>query len=362
MVIHANDTDGNLSSPEKISVCQSVGPDIYEPDDSRNQADFIGTNENTLQHRSLHTAKDEDWISFYGLAEENYELWFSNTEEDLYVELYDNHGESLNSRKIPSNPNPDAGIWSWKCEHEGAYYIRIIHAATESFDNCTSYHLEFTQPTAFLEGLTVTVTDAVSGEPVEAAEVTISENSEPFIYLSGVDYWWIMHEPGEFELEIKAPGYAPLKTTISTDDEKTGRNILLSPYHSADYNNPSNDKIDLPELLRIIQLYNNEFYGCDSKTEEDGYAPKSGDQSCRPHHSDYKPQNWRIDLSELLRLIQFYNSSGYHLDPNGEDGFAPGDDIIPVPCACHMADDPFPGIEESDFVAELGENLIIKSH
>ena len=43
-----------------------------------------------------------------------------------------------------------------------------------------------------------------------------------------------------------------------------------------------------------------------------------------PHHSDYNPQDWRISLSELLRLVQLYNSSGYHPDPEQEDGFGLG--------------------------------------
>jgi hypothetical protein len=34
--------------------------------------------------------------------------------------------------------------------------------------------------------------------------------------------------------------------------------------------------------------------------------------SRHPHASDYKPQDWRINLSELLRVIQFFNSAGYH--------------------------------------------------
>jgi len=62
---------------------------------------------------------------------------------------------------------------------------------------------------------------------------------------------------------------------------------------------------------------------CDS-SEKYGYAPGDGDKTCIPrHHSDYK-QDWKIDLSELLRLIQFYNSDGYCSDPIGEDGFKAG--------------------------------------
>jgi len=66
-------------------------------------------------------------------------------------------------------------------------------------------------------------------------------------------------------------------------------------------------------------------YHCEVGTE-DGFAPSTGDQSCAAHDSDYAPQDWGVDLSELLRAIQFFNSPGgsYHLDGSGEDGFAAG--------------------------------------
>ncbi len=98
---------------------------------------------------------------------------------------------------------------------------------------------------------------------------------------------------------------------------------IKTSHHSADYN-PQDDKISLSELLRIIQFYNKGDYHCDP-SGEDGYAPGDGDRSCTPHSSDYNPQNWRVSLSELLRLIQFYNNpGGYQADESGEDGFAPG--------------------------------------
>ncbi len=100
--------------------------------------------------------------------------------------------------------------------------------------------------------------------------------------------------------------------------------------HSADYQ-PQDNKISLSELLRVIQLYNHGAYHCLFNTDdgewptpdmEDEYALGKGNQDCAHHSSDYKPQDWSIGLSELLRLIQLYNSpGGYHADENGEDGF-----------------------------------------
>ena len=96
--------------------------------------------------------------------------------------------------------------------------------------------------------------------------------------------------------------------------------------HSADQN--GNNKIDLGELLRVIQFFNSNGYRCvvPPETSEDGYVPGfDGDKSCRPHGSDYNPQDWTINLSELLRLIQFFNAGGYYLCPGiGEDNYCVG--------------------------------------
>ncbi len=91
--------------------------------------------------------------------------------------------------------------------------------------------------------------------------------------------------------------------------------------HSADQN--ADGRISLSELLRLIQFYNSGGYHCDA-SGEDGFAPGTGDQSCVPHNADYISEDWAISLSELLRMIQFYNSGGYHTCDEGEDGFCPG--------------------------------------
>jgi len=95
--------------------------------------------------------------------------------------------------------------------------------------------------------------------------------------------------------------------------------------HSADTD--GDWAISLSELLRVIQFFNGGGYHCEPGTE-DGYASGAGDTSCTPHEIDYNPQDWDIGLSELLRVIQFYNLGGYEYcpapDPPTEDGFAGG--------------------------------------
>ena len=98
------------------------------------------------------------------------------------------------------------------------------------------------------------------------------------------------------------------------------------PAHSADGN--CNGVLSLSELLRVIQIFNSDGYCCAASPEdtEDGFEPGSGENhTCTPHSSDYNPQDWQIDLSELLRLIQLFNAGGYSYcpDDNTEDGFCP---------------------------------------
>ncbi len=79
----------------------------------------------------------------------------------------------------------------------------------------------------------------------------------------------------------------------------------------------------------MIQIYNSSGYYCaeQSGQTDDGFMPGVGaNYECAPHMGDYNggAADWVIDLSELLRLIQFYNSGGYHACDTGEDGFCPG--------------------------------------
>ncbi|HOV33243.1 MAG TPA: PASTA domain-containing protein [Candidatus Hydrogenedens sp.] len=95
-------------------------------------------------------------------------------------------------------------------------------------------------------------------------------------------------------------------------------------YHSADTN--KDNKIDLRELLRVIQFFNSGGFHCEEGTE-DGYAPGYGesfDFSCFPHTLDYNPQDWQFNLEEILRAVQFFNSQGYEVCPYlSEDHYCP---------------------------------------
>lgn len=106
----------------------------------------------------------------------------------------------------------------------------------------------------------------------------------------------------------------PLSLTMSADSTLTAR--LRSTYHSADYNADEPQRqwvIDLSELLRVIQLYNSKGYHCSHVGDsdypsQDGYSPGTDPawQGGVAHDADCDPQDWNISLTEVLRIIQFY--------------------------------------------------------
>ncbi|MCX8065228.1 MAG: cohesin domain-containing protein [Candidatus Hydrogenedentes bacterium] len=111
----------------------------------------------------------------------------------------------------------------------------------------------------------------------------------------------------------------PQGTSVSTTAYGCSLTILRDSFHTADKD--KDWKISLDELLRVVQIYNSRKMYCECYSE-DGYSVVSGSQDCFPHSSDYnRGSDWRVDLYELLRLIQIYNYGAYHPNPNKEDGF-----------------------------------------
>lgn len=121
---------------------------------------------------------------------------------------------------------------------------------------------------------------------------------------------------GQILLSPSGPGMASKMILVAQPGTEGA-----GPPHTADRDQDM--QVSLSELLRVIQFYNSPGFHCDDGTE-DGYMPGPGATDCTPHNSDYISQDWQVTLSELLRLVQFYNSGGYHQNVDGEDGFGPG--------------------------------------
>ena len=130
-------------------------------------------------------------------------------------------------------------------------------------------------------------------------------------------------EAGWFSIGGLRDAYPGMNITVTATDIEGNTSEFGSLAHRADGN--ADHMIELDELLRLIQLFNSLTIHCDESTE-DGYAAGTGDRECEPHTSDYAPSDWHISLLELLRAIQLFNVGGYVPCPDldTEDGFCPG--------------------------------------
>lgn len=128
---------------------------------------------------------------------------------------------------------------------------------------------------------------------------------------------------------ISSEAYVLLDETgeITVTQDTVVPNVNDGEFHTADQD--LSGAISLSELLRLIQFYNSGGFHCADFPDdtEDGYQPGIlGNKACAFHDSDYNTQDWNITLTELLRAIQFYNSLGLYSCPENEteDGFCPG--------------------------------------
>lgn len=185
----------------------------------------------------------------------------------------------------------------------------------------------------FAASVFVAVTNDSNGGPLFNARVQLSPGAWPEVSANedGV-YTLALVTPGQYTIHAEAPGYYPKDTVLLVDNPVEQATLSLQPdgtggaqvpsVHNGDTN--GNAKLDLSEILRGIQFYNAAGLRCMAGTE-DGYAPGKGDTStCPPHVGDYNPINWSLSLSEVLRLVQIYNLEHYQRCDDGEDGYCPG--------------------------------------
>ncbi len=157
--------------------------------------------------------------------------------------------------------------------------------------------------------------------PLAVVELFADDGNQGRLLLDAVT----ANASGIFSSAVDLTPYAGMTITATATDAAGNTSMLgagdLEAVLTADQN--QDGEISLTELLRVVQFFTSGGFHCEAGTE-DGYAPGAGDQSCAPHDGDYSPRDWQISLSELLRLIQFFTSGGYHACAEGEDGFCAG--------------------------------------
>lgn len=235
LAIYAVDSDGNVSAPKMTRIThRSYAPDEYEEDDSAEQAGYIVINSKEAQHRNFHDAGDEDWIRFYAVSGKTYTLKTKDTgrKSNTVIELFD---EQLNYLIYQNKPfaRPDERL-DWYCPANGYYYVKISHADSSMFGEGTEYDFEISTPTGSGVGeIRCTVKDAVSGNPIDKAEISLWVNDE--LQSKGFSLpdgsYLVVQEAGIVTVSVEAEGCQkqtfPQITVI--EGEATQLDILLTP-------------------------------------------------------------------------------------------------------------------------------------
>jgi len=182
--------------------------------------------------------------------------------------------------------------------------------------------------------LVATVTDDATSNPLSGVQVTLVPAATSALPPSGVPgvYTASALPLGRYTVRARKTGYADQALLLNVGEginevefrlggTPSGGGSSPPTLHTGDWN--GNRKLDLTEVLRVIQLYNSTSFSCGSG--EDGYqiGPAGGTQ-CQPHGADYQggAPDWRIRLTELLRVIQFLNAGGYYRCVSSpEDGY-----------------------------------------
>lgn len=177
---------------------------------------------------------------------------------------------------------------------------------------------------------------ATCGSPYMDPGATVADDCDPAAVLSASPFGVNVDRAGTYRVNYIAQDATGLLSTAHREvivdppcgeGEGEGYGTVACPanMHTADLD--ASMDLSLSELLRVVQFFNRSGLHCEDwpGVTEDGYYPETGlPIACCPHHSDYAPQDWFIDLSELLRTVQLYNAGSYAPCHTGEDGFCLG--------------------------------------
>lgn len=366
--------------------------DSYEPDNSPMQAVWSGLTllDDVLGQvgiRNFHTDGDVDWVAFHGAAGHKITVQTIGLflTADTYVRVYRQlqPGETLpdpwpsecpkdlvpgpgGTTLVPvgCNDNADFPLGTLRSNvefiapQEGMYYVAVAYsplailqtllggksAKSESPSSGpqTAYVLQTTYtPTEsnsiLLNNLFCTMAESGSNTRLTEGKVVLKPHNIVMRRNQDGVYPCTGLPDDRYTIEAEAPGYEDdsllrhiwggrtysetfrLKATAEPDPEPETELREGWTGHASDYLEPYG-RLTLSEVVRLIQLYNSGGFHC-SEATDDGFDIGPGATSCAPHSADYRPQNFKIELQELLRVIQFFNARALVPCSGSEDGF-----------------------------------------
>ncbi|MCP4702535.1 MAG: hypothetical protein GY862_37605 [Gammaproteobacteria bacterium] len=234
--------------------------DVYEPDDSFEQANAVVIGDDVRRLHTLHNGGDEDWFKFYATADTGYELEVKVAGEDINVAFTLLRSDGSEIQTVNDAFAGEREMMFWRAPLAGIYYVKVTDETLQAPVCRTNIQYEFRifipdapSMRGFLEGRTI---DAVSGEGI--ADVTVCDANNCALSLKDAVYKMSFPVTDTYELIADVAGYKPLTCRVLILElGRVYRNFPLipagqsipAPFSSQSvYRNGENLRISLPFL------------------------------------------------------------------------------------------------------------------
>jgi len=262
IAVYAMDTNGSISLPVVTTAEQTMEADIYEADDSHIEATVIQLNGALPQRHNFHGAGDQDWVKFYAIGGEVYEVKISNvgSRADVVIELYGTDGTTVLKGPWSYGFEGEGELMNWVCPAEGIYNVMVRQLISGDYGADTGYDLEIYRPigpaAGWVQGM---ISDIVTGLPLLGVNVRTTGGGSAISLSNGA--YLIVGVAGTHDLVAEIPGYAPGTYTDVPVIEYgvTTRNFMLSASDS--------DNDGIPDAIEDIVACLNPV---DDDSDDDG--------------------------------------------------------------------------------------------
>jgi len=207
VAVYAMDTDGNISLPKETYVFQEVGYDLYEYDDTSSNARVIILDRGEAQRHNFHDEGDEDWVTFYAVAGEIYEIRTENLEakSDTMIFLYDSSGTNVIAER-DFGWYGEEELLSWQCLSDGIYYVMVKQYKPEDYGKETGYGLRVYHPVAGLPGWLMGIVINALGQGVGGAVIK-SDVSNTSTVSTDSGFYMMVLPSGTHTITVEIEGF-----------------------------------------------------------------------------------------------------------------------------------------------------------
>ena len=236
----AFDAMGNVSQALTTTIIQNIGPDVFEEDDSMEQANVIVVDAKNAQRHTFHKDSDEDWVKFHVIKGKKYKIQVSHLESksEPVVDFLEPGVESTKTIWLFSLISDGTASFTWQITNEGIFYLKVRNNIPSVFGENTGYDLRVSTPSASidLDFFYGRILD-VAGSPIAGAIIKIGDENSTLSFSDGAYEFPDLSK--NFTVTVSSPCH--LTYTFSPQVPEYSNDIQLK-------------SVGLDQLINLLQL------------------------------------------------------------------------------------------------------------